>query len=234
MSLDQRRARHHRYPMTPPSTARNRSNTQAELSVVLDAAACTTSADASPSAEPVAPVGPVGPVTARSPGGSPGRSRGGLALGSGGRLGDGVSVGDGCSVGGGCSPSRSRMAMIARISRPCPGGGPSVGSAGDSVDGSVGSSVGVSTGPVGPVGAVGSPDSVGPVGAVGSPDSPPVGPVGRGLGSTLGSPLTPLGSASRISSRDSSVHAVASRPSITKRTTTLRRPVLRTLTSTRM
>ena len=50
--------------MTPPSTARNRINTQAELSVELDAAACTTSADASPSAEPVGPVAPVGPVTA--------------------------------------------------------------------------------------------------------------------------------------------------------------------------
>ena len=175
----------------------------------------------------VAPVAPVGPVTAPvtpvdPPVGPVAVSPSGPVVGSG----DGVSVGDGCSLGGGCSPSRSRMPMIARISRPCPGAGPSVGSAGDSLGGWVGSSVAVSTGPVGPVGAVGSPDSVGPVGAVGSPDPLAVGPVGRGLGSALGSPLTPLGSASRIWSRDSSVHAVASRPSITRRITTLRRPCL--------
>ena len=112
--------------MTPPSTPRNRINTQAELSVVLDAAACTTSADASPSAGPVAPVGPVGPVgpvtapvtPVAPPVGPVAVSPSGPVVASG----DGVSVGDGCSVGGGCSPSRSRMAMIARISRPCSGG----------------------------------------------------------------------------------------------------------------
>ena len=142
---------------------------------------------------PSAPVGAVGPVTTPvtpvvPPVGPVAVSPSGPVVASG----DGVSVGDGCSVGGGCSPSPSRMRMIARINAPCPSPGPSVGSAGDSVGGSVGSSVGVSAGPVGPVGAVGSPVSVGPVGAVGSPDSPPLGPVGRGLGSpvTLGSPLT--------------------------------------------
>src|SRR6266542_3908266 len=105
------------YQTRPASTARKTSHTQVELSVVLDAAACTTSADASPSAEPVAPVAPVGPatplVTPVAPRVGPvAVSPSGPVAGSGLE----VSVGDGCSPDGGCSPSRSRMPMIARIS----------------------------------------------------------------------------------------------------------------------
>ena len=178
--------------MTPPSTARNRNNTQAELSVVLDAAACTTSADASPSAEPVAAVGPVGPVDPPvTPVDSP-VGPAGLAVSPSGPVvasGDGVSVGDGCSVGGGCSPSRSRMAMIARINAPCPGRralGRFGGRLGRWLRGLLGGGFD-RTGRPGRCGRS-PPVSVGPVGAVGSPDSPPVGPSGAGSGAAARQP----------------------------------------------
>ena len=222
--------------MTPPSTARNRSNTQAELSVVLDAAACTTSADASPSAEP----SPPSARSARSRTGYPARSlprsvpwrsrpRGRWSP----------------RAMGSRSVTAARWAAVARRvlqdaddrqDQRALSGTRALGRFGGRLGRWLRGLLGRGLDRTGRPGRCGRFAGLGRPGRCGRFPGLATGRAGRARAreSTLGSPLTPLGSASRILSRDSSVHAVASRPSIRKRTTTLRRPLLRTLASTLM
>ncbi len=173
----------------------------------------------------------------------------GSDVGSGDLLGFGDLVGSGDSVGPGSSgfsdPSfpniRSMRAMIATSSLPWPPPGASVGSGVGRSDGPLGPvlPLGVppvtpdaDVGPVGSEGAGGPPvEPLGPVSPVGavSPVVPPgVGPVGSS-GRPDGTPETPLGSASLIRFRDSSVQALATIATRTMAITVLRVLALATM-----